>query len=189
MKEELSDYEKKVFGELNREKLPSPSLEKQIIKELKTQNLIKTKTYKMNTYLKWVASVAAAVLLFYVGHFVGQRSIDNVTIDPNKGYILILHEDSHFSPGDPNEMFREYSSWMQNTFAKGVNITGQELKNEAVMVDRQKNLEYLDESASDKVTGYFILEAESMELALEIAKDNPHVKYGGSIEVKEYMVR
>lgn len=86
-------------------------------------------------------------------------------------------------------MFQEYAAWMESTFQRGVNITGQELKNEAVIVDANQKLEYLDEGSQEKVTGYFILEAPSLELALEVAKDNPHLKYGGIIEVKEYMVR
>lgn len=189
MKEELSDYEKEVFEKLSREELPSPSLEKRIISKLKSENLIITDTFQMNTYLKWAVSVAAAVLIFFSGHYLGKKSVEETIIDPNMGYMLIIKEDDNFKPGEPYEMFQEYSSWMENTFKKGVNITGQELKNEAVVVDSQKKLEYLDESTSDKVTGYFILEAPSLELALEVARDNPHLKYGGSIEVKEYMVR
>ena len=187
MKEELSAYEKKIFSQLKKEEMPSPELEKRLIRQLKSENLIKN-TLTMNTYLKWAASIAAAVLIFFVGNMVGKRS-SVISIDPNLGYMLILHEDEKFQPGEPYEMFREYAQWMNNTFEKGISITGQELKNEATWIDAEKNVEHLTASATNKVTGYFVLEARSLEEALEVAKNNPHIKYGGSIEVKQYMVR
>jgi hypothetical protein len=183
--DQLSEKEKQLFEQLNTALSPPDHLLRNTVKRLKEENLIKTKPYTMKTYVKWAASVAAAIVIFYIGRF----SAQGVVIDPNKGYMLILHEDEQFKPGDPNEMFKEYGSWMINTFAEGVAITGQELANEAAIVDSEKNVEFLDAQAIGKVTGYFILEANSLEEALEIAKDNPHIKYRGSIEVKKYMVR
>ena len=187
MKEELSEHEKKIFAQLKRDEMPSPELEKRLIRQLKSENLIKN-TLTMNTYLKWAASLAAAVVVFFAGNLVGKRS-SAIAIDPSLGYMLILHEDAKFQPGEPYEMFQEYAQWMNNTFEKGITITGQELKNEAAWVDSEKNVERLTASAASTVPGYFVLEATSLEEAIEVAKDNPHIKYGGSIEVKQYMVR
>lgn len=191
MKEELSNYEKKLFSRLKREEQPPAALERRIIDELKSNHLItsKTKTYKMNTTLKWAASIAATVLLFFIGNYVGKQSTAVQAIEPSRGYMLILHEDDLFKPGEPYEMYQEYAGWMENTMAKGIVMTGQELKNEAVIIDNQQNVKHLDETSARKTTGYFILEAESLEIALEVAKSNPHIKYGGTIEVKQYMVR
>jgi len=186
MKEDqLSENEKQRFEELTKEKMPPRQLLDKIIQQLKSENLIKIKSYTMKKYMKWAASVAAVVLIFYLGRI----SAEGISIDPNKGYMLILHEDEQFKPGDPNDMFKEYAQWMLSTIAKGVIITGQEFKEVATLVDNQKNIEYRDSKAADRVTGYFIVEAESLEEAIQIAKDNPHIKYGGSIEIKEYMVR
>ncbi len=189
MKEELSNYEKKIFEQLKREGRPPSVLEKRIIKQLKSNDLIESNIYKMNTYLKLAVSVAAAVILFFIGNYMGKKSMDTQAIDSSMGYMLILHEDDQFKPGEPYEMYQEYASWMENTIKKGITLKGQELKNEAVMVDNQQSLEYLDEDTSGKTTGYFILEAKSLEVALEVARSNPHIKYGGTIEIKQFMVR
>lgn len=189
MKQELSTYEKMIFAQMKRKEQPSVSLEKNIISKLRSENLIKQNTFKMNTNIKRLATIAAAVILFLAGNYFGKKSINQTIINPSMGYMLILHEDNQFMPGNPNEMYQEYAAWMQNTFKKGVNIIGQELKNETIFINSNKDETYKDESLQNRTTGYFILEAESLETVLEIAKSNPHIKYGGSIEIKKYMVR
>ena len=66
-------------------------------------------------------------------------------------------------------------------------ITGQELQNEAwrLSADGTTNLN----NQEVRTTGYFIIEAATAEEALAVAKDNPHLKYGGTIELKAYMNR
>ncbi|CAE7292101.1 unnamed protein product [Symbiodinium microadriaticum] len=63
------------------------------------------------------------------------------------------------------EMFAEYKTWMENTFEKGIKITGQELKEEAVVVGNSGNIQ--SSTANKKTTGYFILEAETLEAAVQ----------------------
>lgn len=187
-REELSEAEKKLFQELERRKTPSVSLEKKIINELINQGEIK-KMNVMNNYVKLAASIAALILFFYGGmYFERTQPGEVVEVEPSKGYILLLHEDNSFSPGDPMAMFEEYSAWMENTMEKGVRITGQELKPGATFVSNQGR-ETSAEDALKRTTGYFILEAASYEEAVQVAVANPHVKYGGSVEVKPFMVR
>lgn len=190
MKEDhLSDVEKKLFDGLKREASPPASLEKKIVDQLIKEGHIK-KQFIMKTQLKWAASIAAAFLLFLGGMLFERSNSDGqIAIEPTKGYMLLLHEGPGFEPGEPMEMFNEYRDWMINTFEKGVKITGQELKNEASFVKMGSPIAYAGEEAVEKTTGYFLLEANSLEEALEIAQANPHVKYGGTVEVKPFMVR
>lgn len=186
--EQLSEAEKRLFQRLEREKAPPKDLEQKIVKQLIDNGEIK-KTIVMNTYLKWAASVAAAVLFFMGGSFYGgMNTEEQIVIEPTRGYMLILHEDENFNPGDPMEMFEEYRDWMQNTFASGIKITGQELGNDASLVTTA-SINYLGEEAQTRTTGYFVLEANSLEDAIAVAKANPHVKYGGTVEVKTFLVR
>lgn len=186
-REELSEAEKRIFQGLQSEKAPPRSLEKQIVKELEKQGELK-RTTNMNDYVKWAAAIAAMVLFFFGGRYFEQLQHQKIAgIDPTKGYILLLHEDLSFSPGDPMEMFEEYKTWMENTMNEGVKITGQELKNGATLVSNS-GLSSNGEDATERTTGYFILEAASYEEAVQVAVNNPHVKYGGSVEVKPFMV-
>ncbi len=183
----LSEKEQKLFDQLERVKEPPTDLEAKIIKQLKSEGQI-INTKPMNTTVKWISGIAASVLLFLGGMYFGQSGQEQLAIEPTKGYMLILHEEEDFSPGDPMEMFEEYGAWMQRTFERGVKITGQELKNEASVV-KGNQVSFMNEDVSRKTTGYFILEASSIEEAIEVAKENPHVKYGGIVEVKSFMVR
>lgn len=185
----LSEEEKKLFQELARKQQPPAHLEKKIVQQLIQEGQIKKRT-SMQVYLKWGASIAASILLFLSGMFYGKTSSSPLAqIELSKGYMLLLHEDAQFNPGDPQKMFEEYEIWMENTFEKGVKITGQELKAEAVIVNHLGQANNFDQNAQKRTTGYFIIEASSLNEAVKVAQENPHIKYGGSIEVKPYMIR
>ena len=184
MKEELSDQEKKIFSQLEREKPPEPALEGRIINKLKSEDLIKT-TYDMKAYLKWAATVAVII----VAYFLGAYSQKGDPVNQEMAYMLILQEGEGFQPGEPTEMFNEYRNWMHSIDEKGIQITGQELKNQAVLISSKEDVDYLEEHETNRVTGYFVLNTSSLEEAIAIAQDNPHIKYGGTIQVKEFMIR
>ncbi len=185
----LTEQEKALFASLEKTAHPPKGLERKVLGALVDQGLIaeNSKTYPI---VRWIGAVAASVIFFIAGIiYEKSKNMEQIVIEPTKGYMLLLHEDASFQPGEPMQMFEEYKQWMENTFARGVKITGQELVNEASLVDGQGNVSNLDSSAGKMTTGYFVLEASSLEEALEVAKANPHVKYGGSVEVKKYMVR
>ncbi|MEX0288904.1 MAG: YciI family protein [Flavobacteriaceae bacterium] len=189
MNEELSTYEKQLFRRLERDESPPALMEARIIEKLKSHNLITTKkANKMNTAFKWIAAAAAAVTLFFFGNYTGKQASAVPEIDPTKAYMLILHEDERFTPGDPQEMYQEYARWMENTMSKGIAMTGNELSNTTSIVDQQQKVTTPDPNSAI-TTGYFLMEVNSLEAALEVAKGNPHIKYGGTIEVKQIIVR
>lgn len=184
----LSPEEQELFKKLSREALPPSALENRIIHELAQEGLIKKKTGTL--LLKWSGAVAASALLFLSGALYERTQLkDAVAIEPSKGYMLILHEDQDFKPGDPMEMFKEYEKWMNDTYRRGVRITGQELKDESVLVQNEKPEDYRNGIAEPKTTGYFLLEAGSLDEAVSVARENPHTRHGGTIEVKQFMVR
>ncbi len=185
--EHLSAKEEELFRQLAR-KQPAGHLEDKVVARLKSEKLIRPRNTR-RLITQWVVSAAASVLIFLSGQYYGQlNTTDMIEIEATKGYMLLLHEDERFRPGDPMEMFEDYKSWMENAYASGVKITGQELKNEAVLVTVGEQVA-VGEAAQKKTTGYFLLEADTMEEALKVAQANPHVKYGGVVEVKPFMVR
>lgn len=188
MKEQdaLTPEEKSAFEALPNIMEPPLHLEDTVVTALKEEGLIK-KQRTMHTYFKYAAGLAASVLIFFAGNFLGKQN-NLVEIDPLQGYMMILKEDAAFQPGDPMAMFEEYAAWMNNLYDKGIKITGQELKNEAWSVTKAGS-RALGQEADTKVTGYFLIEAKSEEEALAVVRDNPHLKYGGTIELKAFMNR
>jgi hypothetical protein len=136
----------------------------------------------MKKVLLWAAVVASVITAYFIGDYSPQNeSLYN--------YMIILQEDENFQPGDPMEMFTEYRDWMIAMNEQGVQITGQELKNESVLVSPEDEPVYFEGETEPKVTGYFIFNASSMDEAIEVAKQSPHTRYGGTIQVKEFMIR
>jgi hypothetical protein len=185
--EELTPEEQAAFRAMASAQQPPLSLEDNIVAELKNQGLIKN-TRTMNSYIKYAVGIAASVIIFFAGNVVGKQSGGATEIDPLNGYIMILKEDVNFKPGDPMQMFEEYSSWMNGLYNKGVKISGQELKNEALEVTASATTA-LDGNSDSRTTGYFVIETKTKEEALAVVKDNPHLKYGGTIELKAFMNR
>ena len=155
--------------------------------ELKAEGLI-AQPGSRQKWLPWATSVAASLLFFLVGNFWGKASVQEARINPEQGYVMLLHEDENFRPGDPMEMFNEYAAWMNTIDQMGVKITGQELQNYATILTATSTKRY-GENVSKRTTGYFIIEAENESEALKIAQQNPHLKYGGTIELKPFIVR
>lgn len=185
--QKLTSEEQAAFEAMKSAHAPPPYLEERLVAELKEEGLIKN-THSMKTYLKLAIGIAASILLFFAGNYVGKQSVSVETIDPLKGYIMILKEDANFAPGDPMQMFEEYSDWMNGLYAKGVKISGQELKSEAFQVTSTTTTP-LDGIVGERTTGYFVIETPSEEEALAVVRDNPHLKYGGVIELKAFMNR
>lgn len=186
-RDELTPEERAAFEALAREKQPPAYLEDQVVAALQRENLIR-KTTTMNVYVRYALGIAASVLLFFTGNLVGRQSGGEAEINPLNGYMMILKEDARFQPGDPQAMFEEYSSWMEGLYSKGIKINGQELRPDALNVS-QAAVEPLSPDAESRVTGYFLIEAQSEAEALAVVKDNPHLKYGGTIELKAFMNR
>lgn len=185
--EELTPEEKAAFEGLATHRIPPKALEDQVVSALKNEGLIE-KTKPMNQYIKYAAGIAASIALFFAGNYFGKNSALAVDIDPLNGYLMILKEDANFQPGDPMEMFQEYAAWMNGLAEKGVEITGQELKDTAWEVTAEGTTA-LGSEADTRVTGYFIIQADNEKEALGVVRDNPHLKYGGTIELKAYMNR
>lgn len=184
--DKLTEQEKELFESLPREVDPPAFLEERITDELRQRGLIK-KHRAVGRWLSWSGGIAAGILLFAAGLFYGQLTQNTMnTINPSKGYMLLLHEDDSFQPGEPVAMFNEYSAWMENAEASGITITGQELTPGGTLLSANDSREV---DSDKRTTGYFIIEAGSMQEAEEIARANPHLKYGGQIEVKPFMVR
>lgn len=185
--DELTQEEKAAFQALARNEQPPSGLEDRLVDLLKDEGLIK-QNRTMNTYWKYLAGLAASVLIFFAGNLLGRQSANTVAIDPLQGYMMILKEDAGFQPGDPMEMFQEYASWMNGLAEKGVKITGQELKDSAWQVTKS-HTETMGSEAATRTTGYFLIQAKTEAEALAVVKDNPHLKYGGVIELKAFMNR
>ncbi|MBL6445077.1 hypothetical protein JMN32_02080 [Fulvivirga sp. 29W222] len=181
--EQLTPAEKEAFEALRQPVQPDIHLEERIVKRLKDENLIsKTPAWK-----DWGLKIAASIALIAVGIIIGKIIYPPMETQSQFNYMLVLYEDGRFTPSSPEEMFTEYSKWMEGIQEQGVTIGGQEMKPSSLFLEPD-GTQVSDDNVR-RVGGYFVINAGSLDQAMKIAQDSPHLKYGGSIEVKEFMIR
>ena len=109
-------------------------------------------------------------------------------------YVLFLHErtagDNSLSPEHIQDMIREYQGWSQAMAERGALIAGHKLTDDAGMVLRGSGESFAvtdgpHAEAKEVIGGLFEIEAKSYDEAVEFAKDCPHLKFGGNIEVRQ----
>lgn len=109
-------------------------------------------------------------------------------------YMLLLHEEpqdfSQLSPDAIQAVIGEYVAWSRKLEAEGKLIDGKKLKD-----DGGKQLSGWDgdfrisdgpfAEVKEVIGGYFAVAAADYDEASAIARDCPHLKYGGRIELRE----
>ncbi|HUZ71724.1 MAG TPA: YciI family protein [Stellaceae bacterium] len=109
-------------------------------------------------------------------------------------FILLLHQDlARPRPGSPDEfasMTKDYMAWADKIRAEGRLNGGEKLTDDPGKVIRTRagrtavtDGPYAE--SKELVGGYFIISAKDYAEACRLAEDNPHLKYGGRIEVRE----
>ncbi|MFZ6009222.1 MAG: hypothetical protein ACOYXT_02645 [Bacteroidota bacterium] len=187
MKEEneLTPQEKEALEKLYREAAPGSSLEDRTVKKLLSQGLIRQTPFLGKRYVTRVLAVAASLLIFITGYYVGLSSGALEPADADYNYLLLLHEDKNFVQGDEARTFAEYSQWMQDLALRGLPITGEKLSLQAVVANNSSARQIDQKLSTDYVTGLFMVKASSESEVLEIVKKSPHLKHGGSIEIRK----
>src|SRR5262245_37994600 len=109
-------------------------------------------------------------------------------------FMLLLHENpSDFTGLGPQELkkiIEEYRGWRQDMTATGRLIAGQKLKDEGGRHLSARGREVLVTDgpfaeAKEVLGGYFLVNASSYDEAVEIAKQCPHLRYNGRIEIRQ----
>ncbi len=134
---------------------------------------------------------AAALVVALAGYYVGvRRAPDRVAVvqsDSVKGrvFLLLLHEDSAFRRGEPSmprgALAAEYARWA-NRLPGGAYVRSAPLVAEPGV---WLGAPHGPVGPGDYVDGYFLIRADNMAAAQQIAATCPHLKHGGRIEVHE----
>lgn len=109
-------------------------------------------------------------------------------------FLLLLHESptdsDELSPGEIQKIIEEYGRWRDELEAKGRLVGSHKLCDDGgkhVVADNGQ-LRITDGPFSESkevVGGYFMIEAETYEEAIEISRDCPHLRFGGRIEIRQ----
>jgi hypothetical protein len=107
-------------------------------------------------------------------------------------FLLLLNEDSSFqrsAADNPRAHIEEYSAWARRLATDGVLVEGEKLKESGMVLTgdatREARGAELPGGEPGGLAGYFVVKAHDYKAAVALASTCPHLRYGGSIVVRE----
>jgi hypothetical protein len=105
-------------------------------------------------------------------------------------YLLLFRGtdwDKNLSPEELQNVMGQWSAWFDRLVAEGKIKSAQPLMDEGKIVTWKKGLTVADgpfAESKEAIGGYFLLQINDLDEALEIAKECPSLKYGVTVEVR-----
>jgi hypothetical protein len=193
--DDLNARELSAFASLTKAKMPPSLLEERIVARLKTEDLIRQSTSGWSFNLPKLAITAtAALVLVAAGIAIGSRwrvvPSGNV-IKPQ--YMLVLKTARPAlqaqSADDVRQRVKEYSAWARDLEAKGMLLGGEKLKREGRLLSevggQTKLVDTRSDSAEGAIAGYFLISTTDYDQAMNIAMTCPHLRHGGTVELRQ----
>jgi hypothetical protein len=111
-------------------------------------------------------------------------------------FILLLHEEKNafqsMGPEDMQKIIEKYKAWSERMRAQGHLRGGEKLEDGTGRVLRRNGEKtsvtdgpYAE--SREVVAGYFVLEADNYDKAVELSRDCPHIDFG-TIEIRQFDV-
>lgn len=109
-------------------------------------------------------------------------------------FLLLLHESpsdfSDVSAEDMQGIIAEYTAWREDLIARDLFVDGQKLKDEGGRHLRaaDSGIQVVDgpySEAKEVLGGFFMIQVENYDAAVNISRECPHLKYGGRIELRQ----
>ena len=162
-----------------------------------------TRRSAVRTATLTVGAVAASLLL---GVTLGKRSAA-VTPEaerpappvasasaPKDKYVLLLHGPARTRPATPQQaaadsateraLVAEYSAWAGQLAAAGALVAGEKLADDPLTILTANGVTEPLRLTADELGGFFIIQAADSAEAFRIARDCPHLKHGGTVQVR-----
>jgi hypothetical protein len=162
------------FDSLPRELDPPPHLEDRAVSALHRAGLLRPRRSHARGWLMTAASV-----LLFVGGVATGRALDRPAGPDDRPRFVLLLMDSPPAESEAAEMrvVEDYRRWATDLRGGGRFVSGVRLdaRLEAIPVAREN---------TEKVEGYFVISASSLDEAVRIARTCPHAARGGRIIVR-----
>ena len=173
MSDELKPEERAMFDRLREEAgLPS-TLEERIVASLEERGLLRRYRSRIDR-----RALATAVLAAVVG-FAAGGWFERPRTPPGPRSICRLVASMH-RLGEEGRV-HEYSAWAKELRARGVHISGEKLDDEGDGLGASGPVPL---STEGELGGWFLVEGQDREGALQIARSCPHLRHGGKIVLR-----
>lgn len=191
--DELNREERQALNSLPRERVPPAYLEERVVETLKQSILLRcSEPFWRGSAARIGMAVAASLLVFVLGTVAGVKWASRTTAPNSPQFMLVLRAGTqHSRPRSSEEVMRivkEYGNWASQLRQQGVRVEGEKLKQEARVLREVEGRPLSNNrlgADQDTIGGYFVIEARDYEQAVTLATGCPHLKYGGTIEVRQ----
>ncbi len=115
------------------------------------------------------------------------EQVSPIPTSPLPRFLLLLRNpaDTFRSDIPPEKLRAEYAAWAGHLADTGNFLQGEELEDRHRLLTASSVESGLDKlAASGPVSGYFLIQARDSEEAAQIARECPHLSYGGAIELR-----
>jgi len=168
---------------------PPLALKQRVLQTLRARGLVAPPSRPSRTVTRILLYATAALVLFTGGALVGGRRIASAT-DPRPRFALFLYEDAAYRPTVSHaELVAEYTAWADSLRRQNTLVIGEELGQEdaAVLVRFSGAVTVSPgdvETVAGRLAGLFIVRASTGNEALALARQCPHLKYGGRVALR-----
>ncbi len=195
--DDLSRAEAEALASLRGCPDPPEHLEDRVVAKLRGRGLLRvTRGSSPILYGKVAAGLAAGLALFAAGVAVGSRAAAPERLTEGGAaharFALFLYEGSEYQVPAEQELparIDEYRRWAAQLRAAGHAVEGEKLKDggDNLRSDPARGGPVVASGPSSPETlgGYFIVGADSYDQAMTLARDCPHLLYGGRVEVRQ----
>lgn len=187
---DLTPEEQRAFEALSRHRIPPPHLEESIMNELAERGLLTPSGSPRKRQLFQLAAALALLILGGISGYVLGTGREQ-PVEPkhqNPLFVLLLHETPNPAE-NMAELVSEYGQWARGLYSGGRFVTGEKLRETGRVLTNSNGQIAISEGVRTNGTsmlgGYFIIEAKDYDDAVRIASECPHLKYGGTIELRE----
>ena len=147
-------------------------------------------------------SAAALAASLAIGVMIGRRPATqptaralpnaNATI-PKERYVLLLHGPSRTPPATPAQaaadsvaeqaIVAEYRAWAMRLRDSGALVMAEKLAADPLVMLTAAGAAAMPRNTADELGGFFLIQADSAE-AFRIARECPHLRHGGTVQVR-----
>lgn len=153
---------------------PPGGLKKDVVRELRQRGVVRP---PLSVRLARIsAGVAGAAVLVMAGALLRPAFTESPPTGTTESprFLMLLYEDDSFRE-DPGQV-AEYGAWAASLRAEGRDVYGEKLAPESVTIGGVVR--------GAGATGLFVISAASLEEAQMLARESPHVQYGGQVVVR-----
>jgi len=146
------------------------------------RRLADDRSRRRSTPLLRAAAVIALLLAGAAGGYVARGGGSPVVTshDPNTFMFLVRGEEPQ-APVSGSELVQEYIDWASSLGEEGRLVGGNKLTDEP---GRWVSTATTETRTQSDVSGYFIIAAADYDEAIRIAGTSPHIRYGGTFEIR-----